>query len=195
MCLGRAFPSSPVLPVRRLEVSTQGAVALPPPKRRAVTDRAPPMVRCPPMRRLVRGLFTLCSAIALVLAVVVASARTVGTGKYLRDGSHVRMRGELLFAQGDFWGKPVDRYISVAGFHYARGGQGGEACRLLLVPRWSVFPLFAAGLAAPAAAVWLRRRAALAKAAGLCPACGYDLRASPERCPECGTVAPAKGVA
>jgi hypothetical protein len=33
-----------------------------------------------------------------------------------------------------------------------------------------------------------RRRAEQRSRAGLCPACGYDLRASAGRCPECGRV-------
>ena len=58
----------------------------------------------------------------------------------------------------------------------------------------SVWPL--AALTAVLPTLWIVRRRGAAAAArraacGLCPSCGYDLRATTGRCPECGTIAAA----
>lgn len=52
-------------------------------------------------------------------------------------------------------------------------------------------PLVAAAALARAWQLQRRRRRARLLAARRCVACGYDLRASPDRCPECGLAAPA----
>ena len=60
--------------------------------------------------------------------------------------------------------------------------------RVVCAPLW--LPL-ALSLVVPGH--WMVRRAASRKrdrrrSSGLCPACGYDLRGTPEHCPECGLV-------
>jgi hypothetical protein len=55
--------------------------------------------------------------------------------------------------------------------------------RLIVIPYWLPTTLFAL---APTAWLIGRTRRRRRQRAGLCPNCGYDLRATPDRCPECG---------
>jgi hypothetical protein len=137
-----------------------------------------------------------------------AGRTTVGAGATRKGLMFWVIRGPSGWAPGfggSTWEGPVgagydrfdsfthaDKRVAFAGFRYyvrAGGGTGvggPSTVYHLNVPYW---------LAVAAAAVppglwvraWLKRR----RSQGLCPTCGYDLRATPERCPECGTI-PAK---
>jgi hypothetical protein len=82
--------------------------------------------------------------------------------------------------QGLGFGWHSSRYSHTAP-SYASVGRGA------MLPMWLPFLLLFAGPGASAFRSWRRRRRGEARrAAARCTACGYDLRATPERCPECG---------
>jgi hypothetical protein len=79
---------------------------------------------------------------------------------------------------------PPDRYAEF--FPGVRNG-GAYGHRWLSVSL--AYPLILCALL-PMRAAWRARRH---RRPGHCRRCGYDLRATPDRCPECGTIAPPAG--
>jgi hypothetical protein len=97
--------------------------------------------------------------------------------------------GEVLLP----WPTQADRDAPIPGRH-VRGSAAVENPRILTVislPYWLICSIIAGG----PAALWLsaRTRRVRRRAAGRCVRCGYDLCASPDRCPECGHAAPHAG--
>lgn len=77
------------------------------------------------------------------------------------------------------------------GFELSRAEAGyADGNRLeslaVVVPLWPTILLSAILPAIAARHVWLRSKRRRREEQGLCSCCGYDLRASRERCPECG---------
>jgi hypothetical protein len=168
------------------------------------------------MRRLARHLFTLCSAVSLVLcvAIVVMWVRSAWRCDYI---SRVEPTASTWFVlgwdsnrsrMGFNWGsvpanpasgshvtwfcvsKPaIALYVTGwqrYGWEYAATVNGQHVIRYLAVhDGWLAMLTFA--LPAARFLSWWRRHCRVR--ANRCAKCGYDLRASPDRCPECGAPA------
>jgi hypothetical protein len=80
---------------------------------------------------------------------------------------------------GEFYG-PLADY----GFGFRRVAVKGGYLLAASVPHWALLPPLAV---LPAAAGVAERRRRRRRAGGLCARCGYDLRATPGTCPECGS--------
>jgi hypothetical protein len=78
------------------------------------------------------------------------------------------------------WAGQINRH----GFRYNLYSDGSGYA---WAPLWTLGALLAVAAAAVLAGYVVRAaRRRRRVQAGLCPSCGYDLRATPQRCPECG---------
>src|SRR5688500_17254627 len=73
------------------------------------------------------------------------------------------------------------------GFVFERDNRKQYLYSALAIPWWAVAGLFAIP---PALYLWGWSKRRVQRRLGLCAVCGYDLRASSGRCPECGTAIP-----
>ena len=167
------------------------------------------------MKRLARMLFTLCSAASLVLCVAVcvlwvrsywaadiaspSGAPFGDRGSWTVASYQGRVRVSLYRpmtqAENAAWRNWERNWLA---FSTGDSGPRSPATpqpgtyvrqRWAAVPHWVVAGVLAAatvGLATPKVRRVRRDQRAVR---GLCTSCGYDLRATPGRCPECGAQA------
>jgi hypothetical protein len=115
----------------------------------------------------------------------------IGIGSLLDGNSSMHHIAEYFKGQniwniawGYIYGDELDDVWGTAGFYFART-QPNAAIQdwCIIFPHWVILLLTSI---APSIFIFRRRRSTVRKSKNLCPHCGYDLRATPQRCPECG---------
>ena len=159
----------------------------------------------PVVRRLFRFALNALTALSLLLCAAACAlwfeAAVLRTPRLLTIGSPeagvIAASAEygLIVAAGDLRPIPLTRPLRHGQDFFDRTAPGllyrsvrrPQRVRQLWVAYW-----LAAAVTALLPAGWVVRRAVTARRdrrrLGLCPRCGYDLRATPGRCPECGAV-------
>jgi hypothetical protein len=96
--------------------------------------------------------------------------------------AHVTSKPYSLYNDPVFWKWQMHRRLW--NFEVNAESWGGRAVRELTLPSWFVATLWPIR---PMVCTIREYRLYRPRRKGLCAGCGYDLRATPERCPECGT--------
>jgi hypothetical protein len=120
-----------------------------------------------------------CYSIRGTLAMMPSTARATGAG-FIYDRAE-----DMDSTERALWRAKGNRWWERAGFYFRFQDLRSEWRLYLYFPFWF---LTVATAILPAAAIIVQWRGARRGINGRCTCCGYDLRATPERCPECGAV-------
>jgi hypothetical protein len=147
------------------------------------------------MHQLARYFFTMCSALSLLLCVQLVGCSCLSysdedAGLIVTTSSCcVRVLQSNVLVYNDWIDPTINPDASVLGIRWVadRSADDGHRRWALAVPL-----LWAVGACLAVPFYWIVRRVRRRErdVDGHCPACGYDLRASFERCPECGAASP-----
>ena len=121
---------------------------------------------------------------------------------YLKWAYDSRSWWNVQWGRSPLGARARERRWSVPGItYYARpaqstaGGTLWSGTRSLAASWWLITLLTAILPGIWARAMWVRWRNGYRRRRDLCHACGYDLRATPDRCPECGNARSSAGQA